>query len=93
MCDTFTPIFARDCSYDKRKDVSPVEPFGFIDLCQAYINNSLPTVVSADDTAYNNIAHPGAMFDKPRDVFELAHLERTIRDYKPSATQTEENSA
>lgn len=89
----FTPIIERDHVYNKQKDISPVEPFGYIDLCQAYVNNSLPAQVSADDTAYNNIGHPDAMFDKPRDIFELAHLERTVRDYKPSATQTEESPA
>lgn len=88
-------MFFDNCTYNPDCDKSPVEPFGFIDLVKAYENNAIPQGVSASETGYNNISDPSRIIGKPRDVFEAAHLERTLRDYKPSksATPTEEKPA
>lgn len=81
--------------YNPVKDVKPVEQFGYVDLCSALANNSIPADVSASDESYNKIDNPASILGRPRDVFDAAHLQRTIRDYKApeASTPKEENPA
>ena len=81
--------------YDPVKDVKPVEQFGYVDLSSALANNCIPADVSASDERYNKIDDPKSILGKPRDVFDAAHIQRTIRDYKAPepSTPTEENPA
>lgn len=78
--------------FDSRRDIAKVDQFGYVDLPKVLVNNTLPANMSNNDLKYSDIDNPQSVMNRPKDVFEVAHLERSIRDYKP-ATQPSENPA
>lgn len=66
-----------DAIYDPECDQNAVEPFGFIDLHQAYVTHTIPSTIDDIDVAYNEIENPEAILGKPSDVFEAYRM----RDY------------
>lgn len=79
--------------FNPERDVQAVEQFGFVDLVSALANNCIPSDAVGVDSKFNGIDEPGSIMNRARDVFDAAHLERTIRDYKQPATPSEENPA
>lgn len=78
--------------FDSRRDIAKVDQFGYVDLPKVLVNNTLPANMSNNDLKYSDIDNPQSVMNRPKDVFEVAHLERSIRDYKP-ATKPSENPA
>lgn len=78
--------------FDSRRDIAKVDQFGYVDLTKVLVNNTLPANMSNNDLKYSDIDNPQSVMNRPKDVFEVAHLERSIRDYKP-ATKPSENPA
>lgn len=78
--------------FDSRRDIAKVDQFGYVDLPKVLVNNTLPANMSNNDLKYSDIENPQSVMNRPKDVFEVAHLERSIRDYKP-ATKPSENPA
>lgn len=78
--------------FDSRRDIAKVDQFGYVDLPKVLVNNTLPANMSNNDLKYSDIDNPQSVMSRPKDVFEVAHLERSIRDYKP-ATKPSENPA
>lgn len=78
--------------FDSRRDIAKVDQFGYVDLPKVLVNNTLPANMSNNDLKYSDIDNPQSVMNRPKDVFEVAHLERSIRDYKP-ATKSLENPA
>lgn len=72
------------CLFNPNSDISSVEQFGFVDLPVVLASGVLPASVSGDEGKYNDIESPGEVLCRPRDVFDVAHLERSIRDYRPA---------
>lgn len=69
--------------YNPNKDIQEVDQFGYIDLPEAFANNSVPTVVGPEDNLlYNNMEDPSAAMDMPKDIFEVMHQNKTVHDYK-----------
>lgn len=81
---------AEDLKFVKVRDVAEVDQIGFVDLPDAYANNSVPTVVGDDDLVYNNIADPNASMPFPKDIFDVHQQNKTVHDYTPP---TEENKS
>lgn len=70
--------------FDSRRDITKVDQFGYVDLPKVLVNNTLPANMSNNDLKYSDIDNPQSVMNRPKDVFEVAHLERSIRDYKPA---------
>lgn len=75
--------------FDSRRDIAKVDQFGYVDLPKVLVNNTLPANMSNNDLKYSDIDNPQSVMNRPKDVFEVAHLERSIRDYKPATKPTE----
>lgn len=71
----------KDLAYNKVRDVNEVDQIGFVDLPDAYANNSVPTVVGDDNMVYNNIADPAAAMPFPKDIFDVHQQNKTVHDY------------
>lgn len=71
------------CAFDPVRDIKAVEPFGFIDLKEAFATGVVPTVAPESDTAYNGIDNPDSILGKPLDIFDAMNMERAISGYKP----------
>lgn len=69
-----------DCKYDKVKDVSSVDQFGFIDLAECLLNGEVPSTVADSEDQYNGIEDPGEIFGKPSDVFEAYKMGDYIKE-------------
>lgn len=70
-------------TFDPRRDIAAVVPYGFIDLVGANNASSVPSSVVSEDSKFNGIEHPGAVAGRPRDVFEHAQGSRVIQGYTP----------
>lgn len=71
--------------YDKRRDKSEVSQSGYLDLCQAFENNSVPADIAQDDASYNDVDDPSKVIGKPKDAFDMMHYNQSVHDYKPSS--------
>lgn len=59
-----------NCSYDPVKDVSAVDPYGFVNLRSAYENGNVPTNIEDVLANYNGIDDPESIIGSPKDIFE-----------------------
>lgn len=66
------------CHYDKTKDVREVDQFGFVDLHAAFINNSIPSDLGAQEGRFNNIENPLQVRARPSDVFEAENAQKAL---------------
>lgn len=71
------------CKYDPIKDISPVDPTGWVDLAQANAMNSLPANLQVEQLSFNEIEDPNSIGGRPSDVFEAAAMSKSIADYVP----------
>ena len=67
--------------YDPEKDLAPVDPFGYINLAEAYINHNVPTTVNDEVVNYNGIDDPESMLATPRDIFEAYRMNDAIQKF------------
>lgn len=58
------------CVFDTERDLKEVEPFGFIDLKNAFVERCVPSQVGESDSDYNGIDNPESILGKPSDVFD-----------------------
>lgn len=56
--------------YDPLRDVSAVDQFGFLNLRDAYLNNSIPGEITSDVDSFNGVADPASLIGKSTDVFD-----------------------
>lgn len=68
-----------NCVYNEICDNSPVEQYGFVDLCEVISNGAVPTSVSDTDLDYNDIEDPASILGKPHDVFEAYRLQDYVK--------------
>lgn len=81
-----------DFPFNPVKDKTPVSTTGFVDLKSAMVNHTIPVGVASADSDYNGISDPASILGKPRDVFEAMDMQKHIRDFKPSETETPPSS-
>lgn len=70
--------------FDPIKDKKPVSGSGFVDLKSAMVNHTIPSNIAESDLQYNGIEDPASILGKPRDVFEVMDMQKSINEYKPS---------
>lgn len=69
------------CKYDSERDLAPVDPFGYINLREAYENHSVPTNIADDVANYNQIDNPESILGTPSDIFEAYRMHDSITKY------------
>lgn len=79
-------MVVESCLYNPERDLKAVEPFGFVDLKDAYINHCVPSQVGDSESDYNGIEDPSSIVGKPSDVFDAlsmsADLDKRVSDAK-----------
>lgn len=73
------------CRYNPVRDCTPVSQTGFIDLCSAFVNNTIPPSIGVSETEYNGMDDPSMILGKPSDVFEAIEMESHINSYRPDS--------
>lgn len=63
-------VFEPFYGFDPLRDISSVDQFGFLNLREAYLNNSIPGEVASDVESYNGVEDPSSLIGKSNDVFE-----------------------
>lgn len=79
---------AKSCVFNPEKDLKEVEPFGYIDLKQAFETSTVPSQLPDSDVDYNGIEEPESILGKPRDVFDAMHMEAAINNYGKEPSDT-----
>lgn len=67
-----------ECLYNEERDLKPVEPFGFVDLKESFINNCVPSNTPESESDYNGIQDPASILGRPSDVFDALRLAQDI---------------
>lgn len=66
--------------FDKVKDMSEVDQFGYVNLPQAYVSGSIDGHINPDISAMNHIEDPGSIIGRPSDEFDAIALQQVIRE-------------
>lgn len=66
-------------TFDPVKDIRAVDPFGHINLHDAYENHSVPTNIADEVANYNGIDDPDSMLGVPSDIFEAYRMNAAIQ--------------
>lgn len=66
-------------TFDPLKDIRAVDPFGYINLHDAYENHNVPTNVADEVANYNGIDDPDSMIGVPSDIFEAYRMNDAIQ--------------
>lgn len=56
--------------FDPQRDIKAVEPFGFVDLQNAFVHGVIESNIADTEESYNGIEDPTVVLGKPRDVFD-----------------------
>lgn len=73
--------------YNPDRDISPVEQFGFVDLCDAIISNQIPSDLNSPEESFNEMPID-SMIGRPSDCFDAMDYNESVGKY-----QTAVNSA
>lgn len=71
-----------ECSYDPKRDIQKVEPFGSVDLAKMNFESSVPAVVPLSEARFNGIDDPNSIAGRPSDTFEAMQANKVITGYK-----------
>lgn len=81
-------MIVKSCLHNPERDMKAVEPFGFVDLKDSYINNCVPSQSPEAETDYNGIQDPSSILGRPSDVFDAL---RMAQDIEKRASQNDES--
>lgn len=82
----------KGCRYNPVMDLSSVSQTGFVDLKNAFANNSIPSQIVGAETDYNGIEDPASILGRPSDVFEAMVMESYVKSVGTS-NKSEKDSA
>lgn len=71
---------AKPCLFNKKRDISPVSQFGYVDLVESVANGVVPSVLQMQDSRFNGVEDPRALVGKPSDVFEAYKMAHYIAE-------------
>lgn len=77
-----------ECKFDNERDIQAVEPFGFVDLKDALVNNCVPSQLPDSDSDYNGIDDPDSIVGVPSDVFDALRMQSDL-DARATAAKAE----
>lgn len=72
-------MLCENVGYDPVKDISAVDPYGFVNLADAYERGSVPSIVNENVLNYNQIEDPASILGTPKDVFEGYRMMDAVR--------------
>lgn len=75
-------MYAKVKGFNPKRDKVAVEPFGSIDLKNAFVTGVIPSTLPETDELYNGIEDPCSILGKPTDVFEAIAMESQINSYQ-----------
>jgi len=81
-----------ECRFDPRRDLAPVEQFGFVDLRSALANSVVPSVMPESDTDYNGAEDPDSVLGTPKDIFEAIDMQRAAEAAAAEAGSNDDKS-
>ena len=67
-----------DIKYSMKRDLMEVDKFGYVDLREAGLNNSIPAAVNVDELSFNDIEDPSTIVGKPSDIFDAINMNVSI---------------
>ena len=70
----------KDLVFDKKRDISEVDQFGFIDLSVAVANGTVDSSLKIEEKAFNNIDDPASIMGKPEDKYQAMRMAAVIHD-------------
>lgn len=80
-----------DFRFDPRRDIAPVDQFGFIDLKVALDSSSVPSQMPDSEQDYNGIEEPEMVLGKPRDIFEAIDSQKAFEAAAASASSGDDS--
>lgn len=72
-------------AYDPKRDISPVDQFGFVDLRDAFANHSLPGTLVSSDESFNGVEDPASLLGKSADVFDAYRKAQYVKSAESAA--------
>lgn len=84
-------MLVTECKFDAERDMQAVEPFGFVDLKDALVNNCVPSQIADTDSDYNGIEDPESIIGTPSDVFDALRMQSEV-DAKVAASKREKST-
>lgn len=82
-------MVVESCNFDAARDLKPVEPFGFVDLRDSYINNCVPSNSPDVESDYNGIQDPASILGTPSDVFDALRMAQDIEKRASEVEKTD----
>lgn len=67
-------MVVKECLHNSERDLKAVEPFGFVDLKDAFVNSCVPSQLPESDSDYNGISDPESIVGRPDDVFDALRM-------------------
>lgn len=80
-----------ECLYNEERDLKPVEPFGFVDLKESFVNNCVPSNTPESESDYNGIQDPGSILGTPSDVFDALRMAQDIEKRASDKSDSEKS--
>lgn len=81
----------KNFGYDKEKDLSAVEQFGFVDLSEVFSTGTISGSLNVGNEDYNHIEDPESMLNKADDIFELYRQTDYVANYTPASNEVTTN--
>lgn len=63
-------MIVKKCFFNPARDLKEVEPFGFIELKNAFVERCVPSQIGESESDYNGIDNPESILGRPSDVFD-----------------------
>lgn len=64
------------CRYDSKRDIKHVSPTGYLNLKDAFANNSIPAGLQVKDSHFNGISDPDAVGTRATDAIDAEVISR-----------------
>lgn len=77
-----------DCKFNPDTDIAATDPYGFINLNEAYVNHNVPTTIADEIINYNGIDDPESIIGTPKDIFEGYRMRDAILAADKKANQS-----
>ena len=84
-------MYSKLRKFDKVKDMTEVDPYGWCDLAEAYANGVVSPALTAAELNMNNIDDPESIVGKPSDEFDAIRLQNFVRERGVVAPESSES--
>lgn len=81
------------CVYDPKRDIMPVDQFGFVDIVKANAESAIDDPLQIIESRFNGMEDPNEIGVRPNDVFEEMQANKVISEYRPPKKSAELSGA